>query len=68
MARRTRTTLIYVAMPTTFKALAEHLGIPAATLAARYHRVKDAYPRRVPSLDTLAVSHKTRAHRGRYAK
>lgn len=66
--RRRRTTMIYVAIPTTLKAVAELLGAHPATIGARYHRVKDAHPKCVPCLDTLAVSHKTRAHRGRYAK
>lgn len=61
MSRRTRTTKIEVSICTTFKDLANTLGISVSTLSARYHRLKDAHPRRAVKLDDLRVNHKTTA-------
>jgi hypothetical protein len=56
--RRPRTTSIMIAVPTTLKAVGEYLGANPATIAARYHRIQDAYPRRVVTLEALAESHR----------
>lgn len=66
--RRTRTTSICIAVPTTLKAVAEHLGIGSGTVAQRYHRIQDAYPGRVVRLEQLAESHKTGPYRGKFNK
>lgn len=57
--RRTRTTSIMIAVPTTIKAVAEYLGVEPSTVAGRYHRVHDAAPNRVVTLHALAASHKS---------
>lgn len=64
--RRTRTTEICIAVPTTLKAVAEHLGVSSATVTARYHRIQDAYPNRVVRIEQLATSHKTKPFKGRF--
>lgn len=67
-ARRKRTTTIQVVIPATIKALADILGVHPSTLAARYHRIKDAHPRAVPTLQALVDSHKGGAYRGKFKR
>ncbi len=56
--KRTRTTCVQIAIHTTFDALSKVTGVPASTIAKRYHRVKAAYPRRAVCIEMLTVSHK----------
>lgn len=64
--RRKRTTRILLVVPTTIKAVAAQTGISAATIGARYHRIQDAFPGRVVTLEALTESHKTGKYRGKY--
>lgn len=68
MKRRTRTTKALVVMALSFKELSAILGIPAGTIAGRYHRIKRAHPKSAVMVSALRESHKTRAHRNRYTK
>lgn len=66
MARRKRTTIIWIAVPTTFKEVGKLLKVSPGTIAQRFHRLHDAHPRSAIKLDSLATSHKTKQFRGKY--
>lgn len=61
--RRKRTTKIYVVVETTIKDVSKLLKLHESTVAGRYHRIHDKYPRRAVMLEALAVRSKKGAYK-----
>lgn len=63
VARGPRTTLVPITIPMTFSGIAELTGIPAQSIAKRYHAAKANNPRKQVTLQTLCADYTPKPRR-----